>query len=136
MSDPSDNSDGTARTTFLGINSVALRTWKKSLGACYRLQLATELQQRGFAIERADDGWRWSVAGVPESVCKDFSARRSAIEAELAKAGLTSTQAPAVAAAITLKTRRAKDADLDVDRFARWRKEGESAGVANHSGSP
>lgn len=128
VSDPSDNSDGTARTTFLGINSVALRTWKKSLGACYRLQLATELQQRGFAIERADDGWRWSVAGVPESVCKYFSARRSAIEAELAKAGLTSTQAPAVAAAITLKTRRAKDADLDVDRFARWRNAVEELG--------
>jgi conjugative relaxase-like TrwC/TraI family protein len=116
-----DDLDGTARTTFLGINSVALRTWKKSLGACYRLQLATELQQRGFAIDRAEDGWRWSITGVPEAVCKYFSARRSAIEAELAKAGLTSTEAPAVAAAITRNNRRAKDIDQNVDRFARWR---------------
>jgi conjugative relaxase-like TrwC/TraI family protein len=130
VSEPSDELDGTARTTFLGINSIALRTWKKSLGACYRLQLATELQQRGFAIERAEDGWRWSVAGVPEAVCKYFSARRSAIEAELAKAGLTSTHAPAVAAAITLNNRRAKDTDLEVDRFARWRQAVENLGFA------
>ena len=122
VSDPSDEFDGARRSVFLGINSVALRSWKKSLGACYRLQLATELQQRGFAIDRAEDGWRWSIAGVPEAVCKYFSARRSAIEAELAKAGLTSTEAPAVAAAITRNNRRAKDIDQNVDRFARWRK--------------
>ncbi|MDH8506193.1 relaxase domain-containing protein, partial [Klebsiella pneumoniae] len=74
---------------------------KKLLGSVYRLQLATELERRGFAIARADDGWRWSIAGVPDKVAKFFSARRSAIEAELAKAGLTSGEAPAVAAAIT-----------------------------------
>jgi conjugative relaxase-like TrwC/TraI family protein len=126
--DPSGDFDGTAQSTFLGINSVALRSWKKSLGACYRLQLATELQQRGFAIDRDEDGWRWSIAAVPEAVCKYFSARRTAIEAELAKAGLTSTQAPAVAAAITRNNRRAKEADQSVDRFARWRKAVEELG--------
>lgn len=128
VSDPSENPDGTLRPTFLGINCVALRTWKKSLGACYRLQLATELQQRGFAIERAEDGWRWSIVGVPEAVSKFFSARRTAIEAELASAGLTSTQAPAVAAAITRNSRRPKDTDHAVDRFARWRKAVEELG--------
>jgi conjugative relaxase-like TrwC/TraI family protein len=98
-----------------------IRSWKKSLGACYRLQLATELERRGFAIEVADDGWRWGIAGVPEAVCKFFSARRSAIESELAKAGLTSGEAPAVAAAITRNNRLAKDTVDNTDRFLRWR---------------
>ena len=98
-----------------------IRSWKKALGSAFRLQLATELERRGFAIERVEGDWRWSIAGVPETVCRFFSARRSAIEAELAKAGLTSAEAPAVAAAITRKSRRAKEDVIDVDRFARWR---------------
>lgn len=98
-----------------------IRSGKKLLGAAFRLQLATELERRGFAIERADDGWRWTVAGVPTAVCKFFSARRSAIESELAKAGLTSGEAPALAAAITRNNRLAKDAVGNADRFVRWR---------------
>jgi conjugative relaxase-like TrwC/TraI family protein len=113
-------SDGATHEKFLGINSVALRKWKKALGACYRLQLATELEQRGFAIDRADDDWRWSVKGVPEAVAKFFSARRSAIEAELAKSGLTSGSAPAVAAAIARNDRLAKEAVNSDDRLVRW----------------
>jgi conjugative relaxase-like TrwC/TraI family protein len=108
--------------TFGAVDTAGgIRAGKKFLGSAFRLQLATELERRGFAIERADDGWRWSVAGVPESVCKFFSARRSAIESELAKAGLTSGEAPAVAAAITRNNRRAKEADDGADRFVRWR---------------
>jgi conjugative relaxase-like TrwC/TraI family protein len=97
-----------------------IRSGKKLLGSVYRLQLATELEQRGFAIVRSDDGWRWSIAGVPDKVAKFFSARRSAIEAELAKAGLTSGEAPAVAAAITRKSRRTKDTVNTADRIAGW----------------
>lgn len=99
----------------------AIRSWKKSLGACFRLELATRLEQRGFVIERADDDWRWSIAGVAAEVCNFFSARRSAIESDLAKAGLTSGEAPAFAAAIARNNRLAKDALQDTDRFVRWR---------------
>lgn len=107
--------------TFGAVDSAGgIRSGKKLLGSVYRLQLATELEQRGFAIVRSDDGWRWSIAGVPDKVAKFFSARRSAIEAELAKAGLTSGEAPAAAAAITRKNRRAKDTVMAVDRIARW----------------
>ena len=108
--------------TFGAVDTAgAIRSSKKLLGSAFRLQLATELERRGFAIERADDGWRWTVAGVPETVCKSFSARRSAIESELAKAGLTSGEAPAVAAAITRNNRLAKDTVDNADRFIRWR---------------
>lgn len=107
--------------TFGAVDSAgAIRSGKKFLGSVFRLQLATELERRGFAIVRADDGWRWSIAGVPDKVAKFFSARRSAIESELAKAGLTSGDAPALAAAITRKSRLAKDSADDADRVARW----------------
>lgn len=107
--------------TFGAVDTAGgIRSWKKALGGAFRLQLATELERRGFAIERAEGDWRWTVAGVPDTVCKYFSARRSAIETELAKAGLTSGEAPAGAAAITRKSRRAKDTLNAADRIARW----------------
>lgn len=107
--------------TFGAIDTAGgIRSWKKALGGAYRLQLATELEQRGFAIERAEGDWRWTVAAVPDAVCKYFSARRSAIETELAKAGLTSGEAPAAAMAITRKSRRAKDHVHAADRITRW----------------
>ncbi|RDE07598.1 MobF family relaxase [Pelagibacterium lacus] len=102
------------------IDSVFLRKWKKTLGAIYRLQLATALQERGFAIERADDDWRWEIAGVPAEVCKFFSARRASLEEELAAAGLTSTAAPALAAAINLAERRPKIDLSSEDLTRRW----------------
>lgn len=107
--------------TFGAVDTAGgIRSGKKFLGSAFRLQLATELERRGFAIERADDGWRWSVAGVPNEVSKFFSARRSAIESELAKAGLTSGEAPAAAAAITRKNRLAKDMVDAADRITLW----------------
>lgn len=102
------------------IDSVGLRSWKKGLGAIYRLQLATALQERGFAIEHADDDWRWSIVGVPKRLCKFFSARRTALEEELAQAGLTSAAAPARAAAINLSNRHAKRAWDNADLTHCW----------------
>jgi ATP-dependent exoDNAse (exonuclease V) alpha subunit len=102
------------------IDSIGLRSWKKGLGAIYRLQLGAALQERGFAIEQADDDWRWSVAGVPEKLCKFFSARRAALEEELAQAGLTSAQAPALAAAVNLNNRNAKREWSNADLTRRW----------------
>lgn len=108
-------------STWGAVDSAgAIRAGKKFLGSAFRLQLSVELERRGFEIVRADDGWRWSIAGVPDKVAKFFSARRSAIEAELAKAGLTSGEAPAFAAAITRNSRLAKDTVDSADRIARW----------------
>ena len=107
--------------TWGAIDSVGLRSWKKGLGAIYRLQLATALQERGFAIKQADDDWRWSIAGVPERLCKFFSARRAALEEELAQAGLTSAAAPALAAVVNLGNRRAKREWSNADLICCWR---------------
>lgn len=101
------------------IDTVFVRSNKKLLGAVFRLACATALQQRGLAIEIADDDWRWSIHGVPEALCRFFSARRASIEEELSAAGVTSTAAPALAAAITLRSRRAKAAGGDLT--AHWR---------------
>lgn len=102
--------------TWGGINSVSLRRAKKCLGAVFRLSLASALQARGFVIEHADDEWKWSIVGVPEPVTKYFSARRAALEEELADAGVTSGEAPALAAAINATERRAKE-DLSLQQL-------------------
>lgn len=104
-----------------GIDSVALRNWKKSLGAVFRLELASALQARGITIEHADDDWKWSIVGVPETVTRYFSARRATLEDELADAGLTSAQAPALTAAINLTERRAKQDSSLEHLTAQWR---------------
>lgn len=102
------------------IDTVWVRSWKKTLGSQYRLALASALQARGFAIKFAeDDDWRWSIGGVPDEVCKFFSARRTSIEEQLESAGVTSKAAPALAAAITLRSRRDKAAGGDLK--ALWR---------------
>jgi conjugative relaxase-like TrwC/TraI family protein len=107
--------------TFGAIDTAGdIRSWKKAFGATFRLQLSAELERRGYAIEHSEDDWRWSIAGVPPQLCEYFSARRSAIERELAKAGLTSGAAPAAAAAVARNSRRAKEEINDANRFAQW----------------
>ncbi|MBO9591158.1 MobF family relaxase [Devosia sp.] len=111
-----ERSDG----TWGGIDSRQLRIWKKSLGAVFRLQLASALQQRGFAIEHVNDGWSWAIAGIPQTLIDYFSARRASLEEELADAGLTSGQAPALASAINATDRRAKE-NVSLDHLtAQW----------------
>lgn len=103
------------------IDSVALRAAKKAIGAVYRLELASALQERGLTIERDDDDWKWSISGVPQALCEYFSARRASLEEELAEAGVTPATAPALAAATNATGRRAK-LDLSIVQLSeRWR---------------
>src|SRR5690606_23180575 len=68
-----------------------------------------------------DDEWSWSIVGVPRKVVDYFSARRSTLEEELADAGVTSGQAPALAAAINATDRRSKQ-NLSLEQLtAQWR---------------
>ncbi len=124
--DSSDAGDKT-QIQWNAIDSVHIRSWKKTLGAQFRLALATALQERGYAIDLLDDDdWRWSIRGVPSEVCRFFSARRATIEEELSNAGVTSTAAPALAAAITLRSRREKSAGGDLTQ--QWRDATEQLG--------
>lgn len=106
--------------TWGGANSVQIRQNRNALGSVFRLALASALQARGFAIEQADNEWKWSIVGVPEKLTRYFSARRVSLEEELADAGVTSGQAPALAAAINETDRRAKQ-DLNLEQLtAQW----------------
>ncbi|WP_161992776.1 MobF family relaxase [Aureimonas leprariae] len=107
--------------TWGALDTVALRSWRNAIGSQYRLAVATALQQRGLAIEVPDNDWRWSVRGVPEALCRFFSARRASIEEELAEAGVTSGAAPALAAAVTLAGRRDKQAVAGPDLIWQWK---------------
>lgn len=111
-----------------GINSVAIRSWRKTFSAVFALHLSSDLIAQGFAIKRDDDDWKWKVAGVPDQISRHFSARRNALEDALADAGLTSGAAPALAAAINRTDRRAKMALGGEELTARWRKAAQDLG--------
>lgn len=107
--------------TWGALDTIGLRSWKKAIGAQYRLALATALQERGLAIKTTENDWRWSVRGVPEALCQFFSARRASIEEELQEIGVTSGAAPALAAAVTLAGRRDKQAVAGPDLTRQWK---------------
>lgn len=79
---------------------------KMLVGALYRAELASQLQERlGVAIR--PEGGLFEIEGVSPELMRAFSKRRAAIEAALEARGLHSARAAAVAA---LDTREAKTA--------------------------
>lgn len=76
---------------------------KMVAGALYRCELAHQLKEIGFQIER--DGKSFSIAGVPQKLVEEWSSRRAQIEEKLAEKGMTGAKASAVAA---LETRQNK----------------------------
>ena len=61
---------------------------KMLIGALYRSELARELGNLGYAIEKTHADGRFEIAGVPRSVVEAFSTRRAEIEAAMAERGL------------------------------------------------
>ena len=105
--------------------------WKMTAGAIYRARLAHELSQNlGVEIEVTQKGL-FEISSVPETVRDHFSSRRSMIKVELSAQGLKSTDAQALASAITRTSRRTKStiSDIAEDRHDRWRKEAEGLGL-------
>ncbi len=96
---------------------------KMAAGAAYHLALATELQKLGFAIEGIGKNGIFEIAGVPRDLREYFSARRREVEAALAAEGLTTSEAPVLAAAIALGTRTSKQKQGPNDRFTLWAEE-------------
>jgi conjugative relaxase-like TrwC/TraI family protein len=71
---------------WTAVNSRILHEWTRTLGPMFRATLARELKARlGLALIRPIDSrgerasW-FEIAGVPESLCKKWSSRRSEIE--------------------------------------------------------
>jgi conjugative relaxase-like TrwC/TraI family protein len=98
----------------------------KELGAVYRAELALELRELGFAIER--DRFSFSISAIPEELKKELSSRRAEIEKALNDKGLHSSKAAEVA---TLSTRQKK---TEVDRNLLF--ENAKTAAVNHGFDP
>lgn len=77
---------------------------KMAAGALYRVELAHQLKEIGFQIER--DGKSFSIAGVPQKLVEEWSSRRAQIEEKLAEKGLSGAKASAIAALETRQNKR------------------------------
>lgn len=106
--------------TIGALDARHLFTHKMAAGAAYHLALASELQKLGFAIEDVGKNGIFEVAGVPRDLREYFSARRREIEATISAEGVTTSEAPALAAAIALGTRISKQEQGPNDRFTLW----------------
>jgi conjugative relaxase-like TrwC/TraI family protein len=107
--------------TIGALDARHLFAHKMAAGSIYHLALASELQRRlGFEIGEIGKNGIFEIVGVPRELREYFSARRHEIEEVIAQEGLTSAEAPKLAAAIALGTRMSKRDDGPEDRFALW----------------
>jgi len=111
--------DGTTGT----IEPKVMFAHKMAAGAIFRAELAREMQQLGFAVERDGDSFR--ICGSPKSLEKEFSKRREAIEKVLAEKGLNSAKAAEIAA---LDTREKKESRPRSELFEEWQAGGQEHG--------
>lgn len=112
--------DGTTGT----IEGKYLLEHMRAGGAIYRAELAAALREAGVEIERDGDSFR--LSGVPDELEKTFSKRGRAIDAELERRGIETSQS-AAGDRVTLMTRPAKDHDEDLDeRRHHWLAEAEA----------
>ncbi|MCY4442818.1 MAG: relaxase domain-containing protein [Deltaproteobacteria bacterium] len=87
---------------------------QKLIGMLYRSELARNLTELGYGIEKTHADGRFEIAGVSRGVVEAFSTRRAEIEAAMEERGLGATaENPRVAERAALMTRAAK---RDVDR--------------------
>jgi conjugative relaxase-like TrwC/TraI family protein len=106
----------------------------KSWGALQHLAFATELQKLGFHIGEIGSNGTFEVTPPAHEREADrklrdaWSLRRADIVERLREAGLTTTEAPALAAKAAVATRRSKVATSE-DAFARWRNEALALGI-------
>ena len=102
---------------------------KMLLGAMYRSELAAELKDLGYGIERTHADGRFEIAGVSRDTIEAFSTRRAEIEAAMAERGLGTTgENPHLAGRAALMTRAHK---RDVDREElreNWSRQAEDLG--------
>ncbi|MDY8111086.1 MobF family relaxase [Fulvimarina sp. 2208YS6-2-32] len=114
--------------TYSRLDGRQLFAWKMACGAVYHHRLYIGLWMSGFKIEVTGTNGIFEIAGVPADLCRYFSARRHEIEDEMAAVGLKTHQAPALAAAKALTTRRGKETEQTLDRHALWREKAASLG--------
>ena len=114
-----DDANRTERKRYGALDSKAIFAWKMAAGAVYHAQLSKNFQDLGFSVGDIGKNGIWEVVGIDPRLKSYFSARRTEIEGELELAGTNSASAPALAAAITKATRKAKQEQRQ-DRFSFW----------------
>jgi conjugative relaxase-like TrwC/TraI family protein len=108
------------------LDSRQLYWQAKTAGMLYQTALRHELGHLGLQFVLKPNG-TCEIAGVPTTVLRAFSQRRTEIEAELANRGETSRKAAQVA---TLATRKAKDYGVHPESLAaEWHARAEQLGL-------
>ena len=106
----------------------------KSWGAVQHLAFSSELQKLGYHIGEIGKNGTFEVLPPAHEQEADrrlrehWSSRRAEIVEKLRETGLTTGEAPALAAKVAVATRRAKIATSE-DAFARWRNEAVALGI-------
>jgi conjugative relaxase-like TrwC/TraI family protein len=112
--------DGTIGT----VSSLSIFQSKMVLGALYRMELATILEQE-FGVPVTKHRTWFEILGVPQHLMDEFSKRREIIEAELERKGVSSAEASAVTA---IETREVKEAVARSVLFKDWQGIGQALG--------
>ena len=119
--------DGKWRT----MANESLYRHQKLVGMVYRAELARELTELGYRIEKTHADGRFEIAGVSRKVVEAFSTRRTEIEAAMEARGLGSPAIdPRLAERVALMTRSHKrDVDKDALR-ENWRRQAAELGFS------
>ena len=102
---------------------------KMVAGAYYRAELAHQLEEMGFRVERTKNR-TFEVKGIPRTLTDTFSQRRAEIRTALAESGETGARAAAKA---TLRTRTVKEHAPRKELFGKWRVTGAAHGVTEQT---
>ncbi|MCS7466295.1 relaxase domain-containing protein [Stieleria sp. ICT_E10.1] len=111
-------------TGALDARPLFLRRMKMAIGALFRAELSSRLEELGFATERptreplGDKASWFELACVPKPLLSEMSKRRAAIETWLARQGLSGARASERAA---LRTRESKKNFSQREFFESWR---------------
>jgi len=119
--------DGTTGT----LDARHFYEWQKAGGAIYRAELASELKNAGYAIERDGDSFR--LANVTRAQETEFSTRRQQIEAALKANGQSGAKASEIAA---LSTRKPKELRAPDQLRREWMEQGRQVGLAQENAQP
>ncbi|ELJ8720566.1 MobF family relaxase [Vibrio cholerae] len=113
--------DGTWGT----LESRDLFLWQASAGAVYKAELAFQLRELGFDIEKYQDTFQ--ISGVPMSICEHFSKRSHDIRAKLDMAGVSSGRSSFGDIAV-LDTRMKKEEVNRSNLFMDWNRQMDERG--------
>jgi Ti-type conjugative transfer relaxase TraA len=101
---------------------------KMAAGALFRVELAHQMRELGYAVER--DGNSFRIAGVPRELTEHWSSRHAEVRQSLTEMGLDSYTASKVA---VLDTREAKTDVNRAELFAQWREQAREFGFSREA---